>query len=794
MSFAPTNANIQAAVNGWCANPQVPEAYGGGVPIGNWDVSAITDMNNLFRDKGTFNEDISGWVVSNVTNMNSMFYGCTQFTNAGVPLTWDVSKVTDMNKMFYQAWSSNVDVSSWDVSSVTNMDQMFRRSSFNNGEAPGESNKPLEWNVSSVTTISGMFKETHHFNQEITNWDVSNVTHMIGTFQKMNFNQDITSWNVSSVKQMHHMFDENRQFSYDIRRWPVVSVHPLKFHHMFANADAMNAAPYNAPVTPSPDTEWFNSYEYVFVPTTKAQLQTALSELIANTSPNIYNDVAIGEWDVTAITDMSSLFFTVTGKETFNDDISGWDTSNVTNMGFMFNGCSAFNNGGQTLAWNTAKVTNMGYMFNGCSAFNNGGQTLAWNTAKVTTMEYMFWNCSAFNQIPDFSDTSKVTNMSQMFKGCTVFNKSINFNTSSVTNMEKMFFQCSSFDSSLTFIDTSSVTNMKDMFGYASVFNQEIRSWVVTSVEEGKFDSMFTGATAMNGAPYNAPETPPAAWFTMPTKPTITLHGFNPFYIERTDPTDTSVEAVAARALINTQIATITATPAQSDSATATANGQYEDVTVTGITGPDGATSIDASVEGLYYITYSATNDIGTTTKRRAVNVHIPQVGIPICFPKDTPVLTNLGPVAIEKLNPDQHTICGKEIVAITQTQPLQKHIVCFEENSLGNNIPSQKTLCSKEHKISYQGEMTKARDLVDLCENVTFIPYNGETLYNVLLKQHDTMMINNMVCETLHPENIAAKISTMKDCQKKGKIICELNKIIKENNILEYQKLYASL
>jgi hypothetical protein len=89
---------------------------------------------------------------------------------------------------------------------------------------------------------------------------------------------------------------------------------------------------------------------------------------------------------------------------------------------------------------------------------------------------------------------------------------------------------------------------------------------------------------------------------------------------------------------------------------------------------------------------------------------------------------------------------------------------------------------------------MTKARNLVDLCEKVTFVPYNGETLYNVLLKQHDTMMINNMKCETLHPENIAAKISTMKDEQKKGKIICELNKIIKENNIPEYQKLYASL
>ena len=166
----------------------------------------------------------------------------------------------------------------------------------------------------------------------------------------------------------------------------------------------------------------------------------------------------------------------------------------------------------------------------------------------------------------------------------------------------------------------------------------------------------------------------------------------------------------------------------------------------------------------------------------------------PICFPKGTPVLTNLGEVAIEKLNTDKHTIRGKEIVAITQSRPLQKHIVCFEKDALSKKVPSQQTLCSMEHKVFYKGEMIKARNLVDLCENVTFNPYNGETLFNVLLKKHDKMMINNLICETLHPENIAAKISTMKNGQKKNKAIQELTKIIKENNVEEYQKLYASL
>ena len=48
---------------------------------GEWDVSKITDMSNLFSPLGIidFNEDISNWDVSNVTNMENMFEACTEF-------------------------------------------------------------------------------------------------------------------------------------------------------------------------------------------------------------------------------------------------------------------------------------------------------------------------------------------------------------------------------------------------------------------------------------------------------------------------------------------------------------------------------------------------------------------------------------------------------------------------------------------------------------------------------------------------------------------------------------------
>ena len=41
--------------------------------IDSWDVTAIQDMSELFKDETSFNSDISSWDVSDVTNMTSMF-------------------------------------------------------------------------------------------------------------------------------------------------------------------------------------------------------------------------------------------------------------------------------------------------------------------------------------------------------------------------------------------------------------------------------------------------------------------------------------------------------------------------------------------------------------------------------------------------------------------------------------------------------------------------------------------------------------------------------------------------
>lgn len=129
-----------------------------------------------------------------------------------------------------------------------------------------------------------------------------------------------------------------------------------------------------------------------------------------------------------------------------------------------------------------------------------------------------------------------------------------------------------------------------------------------------------------------------------------------------------------------------------------------------------------------------------------------------ICFPIDTPVNTNQGIIPIQKINPKIHTIRNRKIVAITRNISQDEHLVCFEENSISNRVPNNRTLITKNHLVFHKGFMVKASSLVN-DETITLVPYNGEVLFNVLMEQHDKMVVNNLICETLHPDNAIAKL-----------------------------------
>ena len=60
-----TDSNIQAATNLWISNNSTATAQYG--VITGWDTSNITAMDDLFKSKTGFNDDISKWDAASVT-------------------------------------------------------------------------------------------------------------------------------------------------------------------------------------------------------------------------------------------------------------------------------------------------------------------------------------------------------------------------------------------------------------------------------------------------------------------------------------------------------------------------------------------------------------------------------------------------------------------------------------------------------------------------------------------------------------------------------------------------------
>ena len=73
----------------------------------------------------------------------------------------------------------------------------------------------------------------------------------------------------------------------------------------------------------------------------------------------------INDWDTSQVTDMSYIF---DDMESFNEDISRWNVANVIDMSYMFRGAYSFNKSLNT--WNVANVIDMSNMFRGAYRFN----------------------------------------------------------------------------------------------------------------------------------------------------------------------------------------------------------------------------------------------------------------------------------------------------------------------------------------------------------------------------------------------------------------------------------------
>ncbi len=179
---------------------------------------------------------------------------------------------------------------------------------------------------------------------------------------------------------------------------------------------------------------------------------------------NALKELDASNFDTSSVTDMNSMFISCSALEKL--DVSNFDTSSVTDMNSMFRGCSALKKLDAS-NFDTSSVTNMNNMFFACASLEELNAS-NFDTSSVTDMNSMFRYCNKLKKL-DISnfDTSSVTDMNSMFRTCSALERVdvSNFDTSSVTDMNRMFDECKSLEIlDVSNFDTNSVTDMGYMF------------------------------------------------------------------------------------------------------------------------------------------------------------------------------------------------------------------------------------------------------------------------------------------------------------------------------------------
>jgi trimeric autotransporter adhesin len=225
------------------------------INLNSFSAADGTQNSNNFDYKRLI--EIKQWGTVQWKNFRKSFIDCENLVLSTTDLPV-LSSCTDMSEMFRRCkfLVATDNISNWDVSNVTDMFRMFSgATSFNKNIS--------NWNVSNVTNMSFMFYGNTYFNSDIENWNVGKVTNMSSMFAyAKNFNGNLSNWNVTNVTDMNNMFANATNFNGNINNWTVAKVTDMSL--MFSFASAFNKDISNWEITNVLNMSGMFKYSYKF--------------------------------------------------------------------------------------------------------------------------------------------------------------------------------------------------------------------------------------------------------------------------------------------------------------------------------------------------------------------------------------------------------------------------------------------------------------------------------------------------------------------------------------------------
>ena len=202
-------------------------------------------------------------------------------------------------------------------------------------------------------------------------------------------------------------------------------------------------------------------------------------------------------FDTSNVTDMNNMFANCYKLKAV--DFSNFDTSNVQDMSYMFLACYGMKEI-DLCCFNTSAVINMSHMFDDCENVTHIDIS-KFDTSSVTDMSGMFCYCYRLKDISVESlNTANVTSMNMMFYGCSSLSELdlSSFDFSKTVSVSGMFENCSSLKSisGIENADMSHVKKMTALFSGCKMLKADCSNWNVNNISDKQSYANFN-----NGAP-----------------------------------------------------------------------------------------------------------------------------------------------------------------------------------------------------------------------------------------------------------------------------------------------------
>ena len=207
----------------------------------------------------------------------------------------------------------------------------------------------------------------------------------------------------------------------------------------------------------------------------EAKNETVMAHMVLNDDTSTYTVYIQGNEKVIANENSSNLFYSFS-KLTSIEGLEYFDTSQVTTMSSMFNGCRSLTSLDLS-NFNTSKVTDMSGMFSNCSSLVSLDLS-NFNTSQVTNMSYMFSSCSSLTSLDLSSfNTSQVTTMQSMFAECSTLKTTITILNPNITSYSNMFYDAATNNGSLIKVNYTTETSdlVDQMIATKSLYSNVIK-------------------------------------------------------------------------------------------------------------------------------------------------------------------------------------------------------------------------------------------------------------------------------------------------------------------------------